>query len=160
MTNQADPFYSPVPKQVFVPEGTARHRLELGSAVTESAEYADFTYLNGYVGVTDYWTGTGEAVMTANEFTRRYGYGLVTAGAASSQDLAFPGTDDTRTVADLDAHIKAENANLLTVAFAALPAVGHPLFDGTFRGITTTDDAQHCAVIETPSTTYTVALVA
>ena len=50
-----------------------RHRLVLGGRVTEWAAYQQFTYLNGYVGVTDYYTGTGECVLGAEEFCARVG---------------------------------------------------------------------------------------
>ena len=49
------------------------HRLVLGEKATEWAGYCQFTYLSGYVGVTDYYTGTGECVLTADEFCARTG---------------------------------------------------------------------------------------
>ena len=59
------------PMQEF--DANGRHRLVLGEQATEWAAYRQFTYLNGYVGVTDYYTGTGEAVLTAPEFCERAG---------------------------------------------------------------------------------------
>ena len=44
------------------------HRLVKGAEATEFAHYMAFTYLDGYVGVTDYYTGTGECVLTPEEF--------------------------------------------------------------------------------------------
>lgn len=44
------------------------HRLVKEAKVTKFAAYTAFTYLDGYVGVTDYYTGTGECVLTAEEF--------------------------------------------------------------------------------------------
>ena len=59
------------PAQEF--DSTGRHRLVLGDRTTEWAGYCQFTYLKGYVGVTDYYTGTGECVLTAEEFCARAG---------------------------------------------------------------------------------------
>lgn len=59
------------PTQEF--DANGRHRLVLGERVTEWAAYHQFTYLNGYVGVTDYYTGTGECVLMADEFCARAG---------------------------------------------------------------------------------------
>ena len=44
------------------------HRLVKGAEATKFAHYMAFTYLDGYVGVTDYYTGTGECVLTPEEF--------------------------------------------------------------------------------------------
>ena len=59
------------PTQEFDERG--HHRLVLGDRATEWAGYQQFTYLKGYVGVTDYYTGTGECVLTADEFCARTG---------------------------------------------------------------------------------------
>ena len=59
------------PTQEF--DASGRHRLVLGERATEWAAYSQFTYLDGYVGVTDYHTGTGECVLTAGEFCARTG---------------------------------------------------------------------------------------
>ncbi len=74
------------------------------------------------------------------------------------EELAFPGTDDGRTVAEVDAYIKAENAANLTtnqqeatMHLKDLPAIGQPLDAGVFAGITTTPDGQHCAVVLLPA---------
>ena len=48
-----------------------QHRLVCGEQATKWAPYAEFTYLQGYVGVTDYYTGTGECVLSADEFCAR-----------------------------------------------------------------------------------------
>lgn len=37
-----------------------------------------------------------------------------------------------------------------SIAFTALPALGQPLANGIFRGITTKKDGTHCAVIRLP----------
>lgn len=52
-----------------------QHRLVCGEQATKWAPYTEFTYLDGYVGVTDYYTGTGECVLTADEFCARVGVG-------------------------------------------------------------------------------------
>ena len=49
------------------------HRLVLGEQATEWAGFCQFTYLNGYVGTTNYYTGTGDGVLTAEEFCARAG---------------------------------------------------------------------------------------
>ena len=74
------------------------------------------------------------------------------------EELAFPGTDDGRTVAEVDAYIKAENAANLTtnqqeatMHLKDLPAIGQPLDAGVFAGLTTTPDGQHCAVVLLPN---------
>jgi len=54
-------------------DANGRHRLVLGERATEWAVSRQFTYLNGYVGVTDYYTGTGDGVLTAAEFCARAG---------------------------------------------------------------------------------------
>ena len=54
-------------------DADGRHRLVLGEKATEWAGYSQFTYLSGYVGATDYYTGTGECVLTADEFCARTG---------------------------------------------------------------------------------------
>ena len=59
------------PMQEFDADG--RHRLVLGEQATEWAAYCQFTYLKGYVGTTDYYTGTGGAVLAASEFCARVG---------------------------------------------------------------------------------------
>ena len=53
-------------------DANGRHRLVLGEKATEWAASRQFTYLNGYVGVTAYYTGT-EGVLTAKEFCARAG---------------------------------------------------------------------------------------
>ena len=58
------------PIQEFDAHG--RHRLVLGEQATEWAISRQFTYLNGYVGTTDYYTGM-EGVLTAAEFCARVG---------------------------------------------------------------------------------------
>jgi hypothetical protein len=74
------------------------------------------------------------------------------------EELAFPGTDDGRTVAEVDAYIKAENAANLTtnqqeatMHLKDLPAISQPLAAGVFAGLTTTPDGQHCAVVLLPN---------
>ena len=52
-----------------------QHRLVSEGRATKWAAYTQFTYLNGYVGVTDYYTGTGECVLPAKEFCARVGVG-------------------------------------------------------------------------------------
>ena len=59
------------PTQEF--DANGRHRLVLGGRVTDWAAPQQFTYLNGYVGVTDYYTGTGECVLLPKEFCARVG---------------------------------------------------------------------------------------
>lgn len=54
-------------------DGNGRHRLVLGEKTTEWAGYCQFTYLSGYVGATNYYTGTGECVLPADEFCARIG---------------------------------------------------------------------------------------
>lgn len=54
-------------------DANGRHRLVLGEQATEWAVYCQFTYLNGYAGVTNFYTGTGEGVLTAVEFCERAG---------------------------------------------------------------------------------------
>ncbi|MFN4360493.1 MAG: hypothetical protein ACK4F4_07195 [Hylemonella sp.] len=39
---------------------------------------------------------------------------------------------------------------LQSISFSALPALGHSLAGGIFRGITTTKDGSHCAVVRLP----------
>ena len=55
-----------------------QHRLIFGEQATRWASYTQFTYLNGYVGVTDYWAGTGECVLSADEFCSLMGVGRST----------------------------------------------------------------------------------
>lgn len=52
-------------------DGDGRHRLVLGEEATGWAGYCQITYLHGYVGATDFYTGTGERVLTADEFCAR-----------------------------------------------------------------------------------------
>ena len=59
------------PRQEFDTNG--RHRLVLGERATDWAANCQFTYLNGYVGVTDYYTGAEAGVLTAEEFCARAG---------------------------------------------------------------------------------------
>ena len=59
------------PTQEFDING--HHRLVLGDRTTEWAAYNQFTYLKGWVGVTDYHTSTGACVLTADEFCARNG---------------------------------------------------------------------------------------
>ena len=40
---------------------------------TRWASYRSFTYLNGHVGVTDYYTGEGEKILTPDEFCANSG---------------------------------------------------------------------------------------
>lgn len=49
------------------------HRLVLGEKATEWAGYCQITYLNGYVGTTEFYTGAGGCVLTADEFCARIG---------------------------------------------------------------------------------------
>ena len=53
-------------------EGTSFHRLvdEETGEVTAWAGYRSFTYLNGYVGYTAYYSGETEGVCTADEFCK------------------------------------------------------------------------------------------
>ena len=64
MANEAKPV------QEF--DANGRHRLVLGEQATEWAVSRQFTYLNGFVGTTNYYTGT-EGVLTAAEFCERAG---------------------------------------------------------------------------------------
>ena len=58
-------------------EGTSFHRLvdEKTGEVTHWAVYRSFTYLNGYVGHTAYYSGETEGVCTAEEFCKMAGTG-------------------------------------------------------------------------------------
>jgi hypothetical protein len=61
-------------------EGTSFHRLvdEKTGEVTHLASYRSFTYLNGYVGYTSYYSGETEGrggVCTADEFCKMAGTG-------------------------------------------------------------------------------------
>lgn len=40
---------------------------------THYAQFSGFTYLKGFVGCTDYYTGKGEAIMTPDEFCKMAG---------------------------------------------------------------------------------------
>ena len=72
--NEENKMNTPVkPSQEINDQG--QHRLVCGEQATKWAPYTEFTYLNGYVGVTDYYTGTGECVLTADEFCARMGVG-------------------------------------------------------------------------------------
>ena len=44
-----------------------------GKRSSQKASYQAFTYLDGFVGCTDYYTGTGEAIMTPEEFCKMVG---------------------------------------------------------------------------------------
>lgn len=54
-------------RQEFDEHGNHRLVDEDGSATTW-AHYKGFTYHKGKVGVTDYWTGSGERIMDPVEF--------------------------------------------------------------------------------------------
>jgi len=58
-------------------EGSSFHRLidEETGEVTAWASYRSFTYLNGYVGYTGYYSGDVEGVCTAEEFCKMAGVG-------------------------------------------------------------------------------------
>ena len=56
-------------------DDNGRHRLVSGDQATKWAPYTEFTYLNGYVGVTDYYMGRGECVLSADEFCSLMGVG-------------------------------------------------------------------------------------
>ena len=43
-------------------------RLVDGDTKSPWATYTQICYLNGKVGVTDYWTGQGERILTPDEF--------------------------------------------------------------------------------------------
>lgn len=56
-------------EQVFDDNGNHILRnKQTGAAVR--APYTSWTYLDGWVGCTDYFTGTGEAIMTPEEFCK------------------------------------------------------------------------------------------
>ena len=59
-------------------EGSSRHRLfdEETGEVTAWADYRSFTYLNGYVGYTAYFS-IKEGVCTADEFCKMIGVGKI-----------------------------------------------------------------------------------
>ena len=60
-------------RQVFDEKG--RHYLintETG-AKTRFASYINWTYLDGFVGVTDFFTGEGEKILTPHEFCHMAG---------------------------------------------------------------------------------------
>ena len=56
-------------------EGSSFHRLvdEETGEVTAWASYRCFTYLNGYVGYTAYYSGNAEGVCTAEDFCKMVG---------------------------------------------------------------------------------------
>lgn len=58
-------------------EGSSRHRLvnEETGEVTAWASYLSFTYLNGHVGYTAYFSGDAEGICTAAEFCKMAGVG-------------------------------------------------------------------------------------
>ena len=56
-----------------------KHRLVCGKQATKWASYTEFTYLDGYVGVTYYYTGTTGCVLSADEFCAQMGVGKDTA---------------------------------------------------------------------------------
>ena len=58
-------------------EGTSFHRLvdEETGEVTHWAPYRFFTYLNGHVGYTAYYSGEIDGVSTADEFCKMAGTG-------------------------------------------------------------------------------------
>ena len=60
-------------------EDSGRHRLfdEETGEVTAWADYRSFTYLNGYVGFTAYYSGNAEGVCTADEFCKMIGVGKI-----------------------------------------------------------------------------------
>ena len=60
-------------KQEFTPRGS--HRLVDGEQKTQWVNYTGFVYLNGKVGVTDYFTGKGEMILTPQEFCEMAGAG-------------------------------------------------------------------------------------
>lgn len=43
---------------------------------TQWAPYSQFTYLDGWVGVTHYFTGEGEMILRAEEFCAKVGMGV------------------------------------------------------------------------------------
>ena len=55
-------------EQEFTVSGN--HRLIDGEQTTKWAGYRQFTYLNGMVGVTDYFAGVGEKILTPEEFAQ------------------------------------------------------------------------------------------
>lgn len=63
----------PVFKQEFNEDGL--HRLVYGSECTGWAAYRSFTFLRGMVGVTHYYTGNGERILSAEEFCKLAGVG-------------------------------------------------------------------------------------
>lgn len=63
-------------------EGYSFHRLvddETGE-VTSWTSYCSFTYLNGHVGYTAYYSGDVEGVCTAEEFCKMVGVGKLEEG--------------------------------------------------------------------------------
>ena len=58
-------------------EGTSFHRLvdEKTGEVTDWADYTSFTYLNGHVGYTLYYSGETDGVCPADEFCKMAGIG-------------------------------------------------------------------------------------
>ena len=63
------------PKQEFDDHGN--HRLiNTAGQTTRWADYSTFTYLDGWIGVTDYYTGTGERVISPLEFCHLAGVGV------------------------------------------------------------------------------------
>ena len=55
--------------QIFYDFGNHRLVHEDGRK-TRLASYTQFTYLDGWVGCTDYYTGTGGAIMSAEDFCK------------------------------------------------------------------------------------------
>lgn len=66
-----DALCKPVMVQEFNEQGL--HRLVCGSQKTNWASYRSFTFLNGMVGVTDYYTGNGEKILTTEQFCQLAG---------------------------------------------------------------------------------------
>jgi len=59
-------------KQEFDENGNHRLVADDGTA-SRWVSYAAWSYLDGMVGVTDYYTGEGEKIMTPDEFCRLHG---------------------------------------------------------------------------------------
>ena len=73
-------------------EGSSFHRLvdEETGEVTDWASYRSFTYLNGYVGYTIYYSCEIDGVSTADEFCKMEGTGKINQRSHTQEHSANP----------------------------------------------------------------------